>query len=274
MTVMELLKSIANNRCLIFRTNAAHGEVQVWQDVDFYRDTSTGIVWRDRVNHNNAAIKELPLYPRRMEYRWKEDDEDQTVIDLNTQIGEPGYGNADIVLDGGAKDTVEVEMKFAPTGMAWAFENALFLPRIYKVEGTYQVDTYEFEPRLLIMEGVAPGAWRFDGVDETEYPKCYFVHPQGKWTLSFRQESVFGGPMTGGSMEGTATLQWGGRHRRMKSPRLRCDVMIHPDEVWNLDQGIPRLVNDGFTDLWMYVANVDQFRFDKAEYTECTLIPV
>lgn len=268
MTVMDVLKGIAGNRCLIFKTNSAHGEVQVWADNEFYRDTSIGIDWRTRITHNPLPVKEEPLYTRLMEFRWKEDDDDQYVITENTAIPAPGYGNADVELPDGVNDPLKVELPFAPTGMSWMF-GSVFAPAIHKVDGTYQVDDYTFEPRLLIMEGVFPGEWRFDGVDETEYPKCYFVHPQGRWTLSFRNDELYGG-----NLLGTASLQWEGRQRRMMSPRLNASVMIYPDEVWDLDQGVPRLVNDGFDDVWMYPAKVSQYRFDEIEHTECTLIPL
>jgi hypothetical protein len=269
MTVMELLKSITGNRCMIVKTNAAHGEVQLWLDTEFYRGTDVGVDWRDRLDHNNPPTKQVPMYARRIEYRWKDDSNDRDLLNLADSEPDPGYGNADVEMENGTEDPITVEMPFAPTAMGALFDGNVFWPVSRKEDGVFQVDDYDREPRLLIMDGLADGAWRFDGVNETQYPRCYFINPSGRYTLAFGSGAVYGDEKLG-----TAQLQWADRQRRMMTPTLKGDVMIWPDEIWNIDQGVPRLINDGETDVWFYPQRINQFQFATPDYTEVVLLPL
>lgn len=269
MSVMDVLKAIASNQCLIIRTNNARGEVEIWRDAEFYRGTDVGIDWSDRINHRNAPTKEVPIYTRRLEYRWKEDNDDRDLLALEQSLNDPGYGNYDAVLPNGSAKPSEIELPFAATAMGTLFGGGVFAPVSRKDEGTYQEDDYKREPRLLIMDGMATGDWRFDGVDETEYPKCYFINPTGAWTLAFGSGEVYGDRKLG-----TAQVQWSERVRRMMAPKLNGDVMIWPHEISSMDQGVPRLVNDGFDDVWVHVQQINQFVFARPDYTQCVMVPV
>lgn len=269
MTVMDVLKAIAGNRCLLVQTNTAHGEVKLWLDSEFYRGMDQGIDWTARITHNPPPVKEVPLYPRRIEYRWKDDDNDRDLQRLADTLDDPGYGNYDKAMPDGTKDPIEVSMPFAPTAMGALFDGNIFVPVSRKEDGTYQTDDYDREKRLLIMQGLAPGAWTFDGNAETQYPMCYFINPSGMWTLAFGSGEVYGDLKLG-----TGELDWSERQRRMMTPRLHADVMIWPDEIWNLDQGVPRLVNDGYDDVWVYPVEINQYVFTQPEFTECVLIPL
>lgn len=269
MTVMELLKTLTGNRCMIVKTNAAHGEVQLWLDTEFYRGSDVGIDWRDRLDHTNPPTKQQPLYTRRLEYRWKEDNADRDLENLADSQPDPGYGNADVEMEDGTEDPIRIEMPFAATAMGALFDGNVFWPVSRKEDGTYQADDYDREPRLLIMDGLADGAWTFDGNAETQYPRTYFINPEGRYTLAFGSGTVYGDEKLG-----TAQLQWADRQRRMMTSTLVGDVMIWPDEIWNIDQGVPRLINDGESDVWFYPQKINQFEFATPGYTECTLLPL
>ena len=269
MSVMELMKAIATTQCLILRTNNARGEVEIWRDAEFYRGTDAGLDWTDRMDHGSPPTKEVPIYSKRIEYRWRNDSKDRDLVALEQTMNEPGYGNYDAVLANGSNKPTEITLPFAATAMGTLFGGGVFAPVSRKEDGTYQEDDYKREPRLLIMDGVADGAWRFDGVDETQYPKCYFINPSGAWTLAFGSGAVYGDAKIG-----TAQLQWAERLRRMVAPRLNADLMIWPHEISNLDQGVPVLVNDGFDDVWVYLQQINQFIFARPGYTGCVMVPV
>lgn len=269
MSVMELLKAIASNQCLIIRTNNARGEVEIWRDAEFYRGPDVGIDWSDRMSHNRPPTKEVPIYAKRIEYRWKEDNNDRDLLALEQSLNEPGYGNYDAVLTNGVNKPSEVTLPFAATAMGTLFGGGVFAPVMRKEDGTYQEDDYKREPRLLIMDGVATGDWRFDGVDEAEYPNCYFINPSGAWTLAFGSGEIYGDRKLG-----TVQVQWVDRLRRMVAPKLGAELMIWPDEISNLDQGVPRLVNDGYDDVWVHVQQINQFVFARPDYTQCVMVPV
>ena len=268
MTVMELLKAVTGNRCLVFETNTARGTVDMWYDSEYFRTQEDGIDWSKRMNHDEPPVKMLPMCPTKMEFRWKEDTKDADLIDVNETVDAPGYGNYDHVFTYGTDKPKKVDMPFAATAMGTICDG-LWVPIMRKEDGTAQVDDYDRVPRILLTNGTAPGLWRHDGFDLDVYPVCYFIQPGQPFTMAFGDGLVYGD-----TQPGTAQREYVSRFRRIESPSLKALVKIYPDEVWGASFGRPRLINDGFGNVWCYVQEIDQFQFTGDDYTTATFIPM
>ena len=274
LTVMELFKAIFANRCLVVETNTARGTVDVWQDQEYFQTIDKGIDWRERISHEEPPTKVLPIPPSRMEFRFKEDNKDGDLKAVNDSVGAPGYGNYDHVFEEGSGDAKKVELPFAATAMGTILKNdttgsEMFVPIMRKLDGTYQEDDYDRAPRLMIANGVTSAQWVHDGDSINTYPISYFIRAGQPFTMSFGSGSVYGD-----AQGGTAQVQYSYRLQRMVSPTLKAMAKIYPDEVWSASFGTPRLIRDGFTDVWCYVVNIDQFKFTGDELTETTFIPL
>ena len=117
MTVMELMKAVTGNRCLVFETNTARGTVDMWYDSEYFRTQEDGIDWSKRMNHDEPPVKMLPMCPTKMEFRWKEDTKDADLIDVNETVDAPGYGNYDHEFTYGTDKPKKVDMPFAAMAM-------------------------------------------------------------------------------------------------------------------------------------------------------------
>lgn len=273
-TVMQLLKTLFANRCLVVETNAARGTVDVWQDSEYFQTTDKGINWTDRISHEEPPVKMLPIPPVRMEFRFKDDSKDGDLKAVNDSVGDPGYGNHDHVFDGGAGDVKKVELLCAATAMDTILKDdvtgsGLFVPTMRKLDGTAQEDDYDREPRILIANRISAADWSHAGEVISYYPVCYFIRSGEPYTMAFGSGAVYGD-----QQGGTAQVQYSYRLQRMVSPTLKALTKIYPDEVWSTSFGVPRLVSDGFNKVWCYVVNIDQFRFTGDTLTKTTFIPL
>ena len=273
MSVMDLLKAIFSDRCLVVNTNTARGTVDLWQDDEFFQPIDKGINWINRISHEDPPIKQLPIPPVRMEFRWKQDAGDADLLALSETQAAPGYGNHDHVFENGSGEAKRVDMPFAATAMGPVLMgddgSTMWVPIMRKDGGVLQVDDYKRTPRLLIANGVSSVVWKHDGLDMIEAPVCYFIRATQPYTLAFGSGLVYGD-----RQPGTGQLQYRYRLQRMVSPTLKALTRIYPDEVWSTSFGTPRLIHDGFTPVWCYVTDIDQFRFTGDDLTETTFIPL
>ena len=265
----QLVKEVSTVLNVKFVTNDQTGGIEAWHYTDLLKTVGEGVDWRGKEDHSEAPEKVIPEVPSEYRFRYAEDDTDQQLEYFNSEAGTPGFGNANVSTDGYAEPE-EIETKFGATGSATTL-GGLFIPRMNKIGGTYQVDDYKRkEPRLLIADGTLYGEWTFDSVAREAYPKVYFVWPgETRWSLSFWNETRYGT-----TAAGTAEQYHRAFIERAQAPTLEINLRLWDDELMGLDLTRPVLVSDGYHDGWYYVLEVDQKRFGVPEYTRCKLIPV
>lgn len=275
LTLVELLKGITNNQCLVVDTDTRTREINLWFDSEYMRTANPGITTRDwsgRMDHSTAPVKELQRSPLSVKFRFKEDKGDFELLKASVSTSYPGYGNADFDDPLAYDQEQTITLPFAATVMGELFGGNCIVPimrRKSKVDGTpvadvYQIDEYDREPRLLIADGVSTGDWEFTALGSTVYPKCYFVTEENGYSLAF-------GTATS-SVEGTAERYWTPRLQRNAGRALECYLKLRDNELWNFDHGMPTLVDDGSGPRWYWVAEISGHRFGKNSPTKCTLI--
>lgn len=272
LSVLDVVKAMVLNRCLVVQTDDAQHTVTFSLYDDHFRDPSThGVDFTARLDHTEAPVKVTPITPRRVDFLWQEDGRDTLLQEFRRDNGR-GLGDALVSVDGGSDDVQEVTMPFAPTYMSYIFDGGVggvLVARLRDAEnGTYQVADYDWEPRLLISDGMAAGEWTFDGVARTEYPKCYFCAPGERFTLAFDTERIYGD-----CAPGTTLVEWASRLRRLEESKLlKASLLLHDDEMQDIDFGRPVLLHDGEDVGWYYFSEIRQKRFGRQEPTECELI--
>ena len=267
MTVADAFKAITSIFNLAVVTNDNTGTVEISYFDDFLKPTDEGVDWTGKENHLERPKKVEPPIPRSYQFRYMEDDNDADLVDLSETAAYPGYGNADFLLDNGYDKPFEVEVKFAPTAMGLTFDTC-FIPLMRKEDGTFQTDTYSYKPRILIADGVAEGAWKFDGVSRTQYPRAYFVNPGERYSLAFGQDQTYGT-----AAPGTVESYYRNRLQRINdSFILDISLRLWDDELAGIDFRKPVLVSDGYVSGWYYILKIDQKRFGVDEYTRVELL--
>lgn len=263
LTVADIISGITNIFRLVVRTDQATGEV-VFQHLDDYlRGVEQGIDWRERLSHNEPPAKVKMELPSRYRFKYAEDTSDKRLRLWEEYYKVPlGEGVYEM---GGNGDEKEVSVKFSATDEFNRFDG-LIIPVIAKDdEGALGVDHLKTKPRILIFDGLVPGAWTFDGQSLTELPRAYF---QGSGVPDTSMS--FGGDWR----KGTLLNYWRNSLERMKLPYLRGEFRVYDDEFNGFDFARPRLVNDGHGDVWMYVQSVKGKKFGDDDLVECELIPV
>lgn len=263
LTVADIISGITNIFRLVVRTDQATGEV-VFQHLDDYlRGVEQGIDWRERLSHNEPPAKVKMDLPSRYRFKYAEDTSDKRLRLWEEYYKVPlGEGVYEM---GGNGDEKEVTVKFSATDEFNRFDG-LIIPVIAKDdEGALGVDHLKTKPRILIFDGLVPGAWTFDGQSLTEFPRAYF---QGSGVPDTSMS--FGGDWR----KGTLLNYWRNSLERMKLPYLRGEFRVYDDEFNGFDFARPRLVNDGHGDVWMYVQSVKGKKFGDDDLVECELIPV
>lgn len=267
MSVAEALKSIVGIDNLAVVTNDMTGSVDLWFFDDFLLPIEQGVDWRGRENQETKARKIEPAIPQSYGFRYAEDDGDSDLLFWNGYLAYPGYGNGDYNLSNGYDKPKEVEVDFAATAMAETF-GTCFIPVMRKDSGTYQVDYYDREPRILISDGLAPGEWNYNGLARTEYPRCYFVAPGERYSLAFGDDNTFGQAATG-----TIGSYYNSRLQGINDRFvLEIELRLMDDELIALDFRAPVMVSDGYADGWYYILTVSQKRFGVDEYTKVQLV--
>lgn len=267
MSAMDLLKSIGAMRCLAITTNDLTKVVTLEHYEDYVKTTLDGRDLRGREDHSRPPQRNRPKRPIQVDFKFMHDSEDERLVffleDRLRELGSKEVVNA----DGESKEqTVKVE--FAPTVMDYVFDNGFLVPTMVKKEGDFQVDDYARTQRILIHDGVATGDWTHDGVDQTEYPDCYFAVPNGRFNLSFDREEQWGdtGP-------GVVETLWREKLRRfLDSDILEIELRLFDDELIDIDFSRPVCVHDGHEPGWYLFQAIKQKRFGTDETTLCELI--
>jgi len=266
MSVGDLISGLCNILRLTVRTDDTTHEVTFSYYDEYAKSTVEGIDWRDRIDHGGLE-KMQPQVPSVYNFAFKDDNNDQYLRDFK-EAQDREYGSLRYEV-GGKDGEQDVEVPFAATVQRMTFGN-LVLPAMRKEGPYYQQDIYEWQPRILVLDGVEAGTWTFDSVVRTQYPRSYFVGGQGRdISLAFGEEVE-----NGGAVPGTVARRWREYIRRITSPRLRARVRVFDDEFMGFSFDRPRLVHDGWHQRWMYVAEVKGKRFGEDSYTECELIPM
>lgn len=267
MKVSEVVKGLCNIFNLVAYTSDTEKSVELWPMDEWLRPISEGIDWTGRLDHSDPVRFVQQDVPRRVEFRYKEDDKDYPLKEYEEENGVP-YGAAYRNVPGGWSAVYEVEAPWAATIMRETFDG-LIVPTAWSLYVGYQVANYKIEPRILIADGTAGGSWTFDGVSRTEYPNCYFVEPSGTFgrSLSFQ---------TYGSVLGTADNQWKRRLERMADGRaIEGAALVYPHELADLDIGRPVYVDHGGGAGWYYRVELSGVRpFDGDGLASVQLMPV
>ena len=267
MTAMDLLKSIATMRCLAVSTNDLTKTVTLSHYDDHVKPITDGINMIGREDHAKAPQRVRPKRPIEIKFSFENDSEDELLVFfLQDRLRE--LGSIDVVNEDGESKEQEVKVDFAPTFMDRVFDNGFLVPNMYKKDGDFQVDDYARTQRILIHDGVSTGNWRHDGVDQTEYPNCYFAKPGEEFNLSFNREEQFGdtGP-------GTVETLWKERLRRfLESDILEIELRWFDDELLSVDFSRPVCVHDGHEPGWYLLQAIKQKRYGTDETTLTELI--
>lgn len=170
---------------------------------------------------------------------------------------------------GGASEEQEVEVGYSPTAMDTVMGMRIPAMRYRNSEqsGGFYPEWLRHRPRLLLYEGLRPGAWTFNSQALTEYPSAISY---GNGSTSFGNVHFNDRPR----QAGTVALNWRTRLRRWTSPRLLLDALWADHEIAALRPGVQVMANDGRSDGVYYVLEVNQHRFGMGEPSETTLIPL
>jgi len=267
LTVAEALKSLVSMFNLAVVTSDLYQTVELYYFDDFLLPLADGIDWRGKENQEEAAAKVEPPLPLSYRFRYAEDSNDADLVANNAALPYPGYGNGDYVLTNGYDKPIDIEASFAATAMGYTF-GTTFIPLMRKEDGEFQVDTYDYVPRILIADGLADGEWTYDGEALTEYPKCYFVSPREVYSLAYGQDGTYGQ-----AASGLIETYYRTRLQRINDAFVfEVSLRLWDDELQSLDFRKPVLVNDGYTDGWYYILTIDQKRFGVDEYTRVELL--
>lgn len=271
-TVIELISGLMKQWCLTVTTSEYDHTISFYYDHDYFR-IATGRAqerdWKSRIDISTAPARVRANLPAQLNFRFKEDTQDRELVKRNKVTAPEDYGSAVVEL-GGLEANKDVSVPWAATGMVRTL-SGLLIPAMRKVGGEYQVDSYDFQPRLLVMDGLTPGSWKHEGSMLTEYPKCYFVHPDPESTsVAFGNQSVyFIAP------PGTVETRWAKRLQRMRdSDLLEASLFLKDHELSDFHHGIPTLVDDGSGPAWYYVQEIKEHRFGMGRPTKCVLVQI
>lgn len=266
MTVADFVSGLCNILRLTARTDDATHTVTFSYYDDFLKKETEGIDWRERIDH--AGLEKVqPTVPAAFNFTYKEDTNDQYLRDFR-EAQDREYGSYQYTT-GGTDGEVNVSVPFAATAQRLTFDN-IVIPALRKEGPYYQQDAYEWQPRILVLDGMEEGEWTFDGVAQTEFPRSYFVGTkQRDISLAFGDETE-----NGGAVRGTVFTRWANYLRRQVSPYLRCRVRVYDDEFMGFSFDRPRLVHDGWHQRWCYVGEIKGKRFGDEAFVECDMIPM
>ena len=267
MTLAELVTGLGSVLNLKFLTDDQTGEIVVRHFDDILKPITQGLDWRGREQHDPPAVKVAPDAPSRYLFRYEKDERDEDLRNVNELYPAPGWGNADVEMGGTAKE-VTVETAFAPTNMGPILED-LFGPIMRNIDAPFQTNKLDYQPRILIADGVVDGSWTHAGDALTEYPKTYFVWPgEFRYALSFDNNGWYGT-----TARGTVSQYFSEQLRRIReSYVLRIRLRLYDDELLNLDLTRPVYLSDGYSDGWYYILKINQKQFGTDGFTECDLM--
>ena len=263
--VADLIKALVNIQNLVVFTDYGEHRVELWRMDDWLKGTSQGVDWSDRMDHTEPPKRLQADIPSRVEFRLMEDDQDVKAQEFREQ-NTLGIGDADRDIEGGWAQPYEVEVKFAGTVVAQTF-GGLVIPTIWNNRADYQEDDYEAEPRLLITDGLAPGAWTFSGDaagTRSEYPLTYMAGNSG--SMGF-------GEVDG--VIGSADTWWYNRLRRMgEGVTLEGGIRVWRHEQGEQNLSKPVWIHWGYGGGWYYVVKLSGVRPYGDDVALAELMPV
>jgi len=266
-TVADLVKNLTGLYCLTWRTDDSTNRVTVAHWDDTLQPTTNGIDFRGRENQA-YPVKVTPLAPSAFNFRYSPDPNDERLVEYVKNFRPPGYGNADRLVPNGTERPEEIELDFSATAMGNAL-GGLFMPVMYRENGTPGVDDYDYNDRILLADGTVTGSWVHNGDAQTVVPKCYFIYPgETRYGLAFGRETIYGQ-----ASPGLVEQHYRERIAQLgTSYTLDIDLRLDDDELLGFDFTRPVYVDDGFGGGWYYIINVDQKQFGTDAFTRCTLL--
>jgi len=173
----DFIKGIIDAFNLIPDTNNRNRTVkfQTWDM--FFKGITDAEDWTDLLDTDREQIIEqlTENLNKTLEFNWKNDSGDAE-LERFEDNNDRKFGNDTEVLENEfLKDKkVLVSLPFAPTIMERAFGGSMYMPTMKK--DFTGVNTFKFEPRLLIYAGLRDGiTFNFDGSPRNEYPYSYFT---------------------------------------------------------------------------------------------------
>ena len=272
-TLATLMTNIAKARGYVYNTTS-DGVVEVWADEEYFRKPDPGTPirdWTDRVDHNEAPVKNILGRPQSFEIKYSEDDDDQHLARIN-RITRGMFGKHFETIAMGTSQGISIELPWAPSFMGTRFGGCM-IPVITKTDYDPAEDiNYKIQPRLLVDDGTAPGTWTFNGSSKTAYPRSYFVLPAAEKQVPM----AFGTPyLFGGGQDTVIAKQLQQRTQIQRSGQyLSTNLFIRDHELQDFDHGMPTLVDDGSGPSWFWVQEIKNHRFGKHQPTKCVLVAI
>ena len=271
MKVLDCFKWVCTEFCLHVKTEGTSVKVGYYDE--FYRPVSEGFTDLS-TRCDGDAVKVTEPVPSAYIFRHKEDSDDRLIADLLDRDGDYGAGDFKYST-GGNDDERDIEIGFAATAMATIL-GSLRVPALRdrdaklleapNVDAGFYPDSYGWEPRLMIADGLATGAWTYNGNGRTTYPNCY------SYSGSASGQSTLFGTVNG--TPGNVTRRWMNKLRRWVAPVLQVDVFWADHELMNFDPSKPVKAHDGQMAGFYYPQKVDQHRFGMGLSSETSLIPL
>lgn len=272
-TVADLISSTVSHQGLCIVSDDA--EVRIEQ-LDEFLDTDPMDI-TDWIDHTISPKKKYNQVGT-VKYRWKEDEGDELLNRIRRVGGYPGYGNADLIVGGGA-EIREVELKFAATAM----DNVLggkMLPAMRKDGGTVGENSFAISTRLIYDGGVV------DSPVNVGTSNTYFTYSQYPFTY-FVMDGQVGAPMAFGDGErhwcpgflpNTSKGALSVLHRKEVSQLLKADklnIYIAWPKHWLKNFDFSRLFSfkDGLSTVHAYVNEIECANIEnKYHLTELVLL--
>jgi hypothetical protein len=269
LTISDVISGLSNIFRLAIQTDQLTNVVTFQHYDEFLLDISEGVDWTERLSHNSLPAKVRPEVPERFVFQYAEDDKDELARDYNGQSQWTAEG---VELTDGRDEEKVTKLKFAATQQGIRFASSstgvdaasLTIPVIKEQDRV--TDYIKCKPRILVYDGLKPGVWRFNGVDRTEFPRAYFAGSGGNdINIGFGNDA---------GRLGTLERFWRASLIRAVKPYLKGEFRVYDDEFMNFEFARPRLVNDGYGNVWMYVQVVKGKKFGDDDLVDCELIPV
>jgi hypothetical protein len=268
MTVAELLLSVVCTRCIQIATDAL-GNIDLWPDQEYWKVPNGAEPIRDwtaRMDHTKDPVKAMAAIPKKVEFRWAQEETCRLLRRADRTMGGPGFANADREFPAGYTAPQTISVPFAPTAMARAA--GLHIPATRKVGSNEP--SYEWKPRLLMRGGNVPGTWTFNGAAWHEYPRVFFGDENPRPVLAFGN-----GKTMQMDNDGTMDTLWKRRLQIMENADiLEAYVSIHDHELHEFDHGLPTLLDAGYGPRFYWVQEIMDHRIGANIPTKCRFVEI
>jgi hypothetical protein len=264
LNIGDVISALANILRLVITTDQLTNTVTFQHYDDYLLDVSAGVDWSDRLSHNDLPAKVMPEVPERYLFKYTTDDKDERLLNYNGEAEWTAEGRYDTT---GREDENVTTVKFAATQQGTRF-GGVVVPVIKEVDKV--TDYVKCKPRILVHGGYSvPGgtAVTLSGVGGLTYAPRYYFAGSGGLDINLG----FGDDV---GRIGTLSRYWRASLLRATKPYLRGEFRVYDDEFMNFEFARPRLVNDGYGSVWMYVQTIKGKRFGDDDLVDCELIPV